>query len=167
MSNSDNPILPDWEVSQWFNTDGPIHVTDLRGRVALVHTFQMLCPGCVLKALPQIRRVHEQYASDELAIIGLHTVFEHHDAMRPEALQVFMHEFGIRYPVGVDAPSEDGQPVPRTMTRLGLRGTPSLLLLDRGGRLRLRHFGHIEDLQLGMALGRLLGEPDTSSANDS
>ena len=60
--------------------------------------------------------------------------------------------------MGVDAASADGGPVPRTMAQLGLRGTPTTLVLDRQGRLRLNHFGHVDDLPLGTILGRLLAE---------
>ena len=107
--------------AQWFNTDQPLRVADLRGQVVLVQAFQMLCPGCVMHAIPQARQVHEQFADQGVAMIGLHTVFEHHDAMRPHALAAFIHEYGLRFPVGVDAPSADGQPVPRTMARWGVR----------------------------------------------
>ena len=85
-------------------------------------------------------------------------MFEHHDAMQPHALAAFIHEYGLRFPVGVDAPSADGQPVPRTMARWGLQGTPTTLVVDRHGRWRLRHLGHVADLPLGAILGRLLSE---------
>lgn len=121
--------------AQWFKTDQPLRVVDLRGQVVLIHAFQMLCPGCVIHAIPQARQVHEQFADQGVAMIGLHTVFEHHDAMQPHALAAFIHEYGLRFPVGVDA-----------------------LVVDRQGRLRLRHFGHVPDLPLGAILGRLLSE---------
>ena len=150
--------MPEWDVAQWFNTDKPIRVADLRGQVVLVHAFQMLCPGCVIHAIPQARKVHELYGPQGVAVVGLHTVFEHHAAMLPHALQVFIHEYGLRFPVGVDAPSADGQAMPRTMRRLGLRGTPTTLVIDREGRLRAQHLGHVDDLPLGVLLGRLLAE---------
>lgn len=40
-----------------------------------------------------------------------------------------------------------------------MQGTPTLLLIDRAGRLRLQHFGTVDDLRLGAQLGRLLAEP--------
>lgn len=159
MDSSDAPAMPEWEVSQWFNTPKPIHVADLRGQVVVVHAFQMLCPGCVIHAIPQSRKLHELYADQGVAVIGLHTVFEHHAAMQPHALEAFIHEYGLRFPVGVDAPGADGNPIPRTMERWAMRGTPTTLVIDRRGRLRVQHFGQVDDLQLGVLLGRLLGEP--------
>ena len=150
--------LPEWQVDRWLNAPEALRVADLRGRVVLVHAFQMLCPACVTHGVPQAVRVHEAFGPDVLAVIGLHTVFEHHAAMAPHALEAFVHEFRLRFPIGIDAPSEAG-PVPRTMGALGLHGTPTVLLLDRQGRLRAHGFGVIDDLSLGVALGCLLAEP--------
>lgn len=155
---SESPILPDWQVDQWFNTDSSLSLLQLRGRVVLLHAFQMLCPGCVSHALPQAERVHRDYAGQGVTVIGLHTVFEHHAAMLPVALAAFLHEYRITHPVGVDVAVRDGNPVPLSMRRYGLRGTPSLMLVDRSGRLRLHEFGRIDDLRLGLWLGRLLVE---------
>jgi hypothetical protein len=154
MNASITSALP-WHVSQWFNTDQPIALDALRGRVVAIHTFQMLCPGCVSHGVPQAVRLHEIFPADRLAVIGLHTVFEHHDVMTPRALQVFIHENRLRFPVGVDEPDPNG-PIPRTMAAWGLRGTPSLVLLDREGSVHLSHFGRIDDLALGAVIGGLI-----------
>jgi len=42
----------------------------------------------------------------------------------------------------------------------GLRGTPSVVLIDRAGRVRQNHFGQIGDLELGAHIGSLLAEPE-------
>jgi hypothetical protein len=117
----------------------------------------MLCPGCVSHAVPQAERVHREYARAGVTVIGLHTVFEHHAAMTPVALEAFLHEYRITHPVGVDVAGEN-DPVPVTMRRYEMRGTPSLMLIDRAGRLRLHEFGRVDDLHLGMEIGRLLAE---------
>ena len=39
-----------------------------------------------------------------------------------------------------------------------MRGTPTLILIDRAGQLRLHEFGRMDDLRLGMVLGQLLAE---------
>jgi peroxiredoxin len=157
------PALPDWQVSRWFNTEGPLRLADLRGRVVMIHAFQMLCPGCVAHGLPLAARVHERFGGDGVAVIGLHCVFEHHEAMRPEALQAFIHEYRLQFPIGVDRPSPDGS-IPLTMAQWRLQGTPSTLLLDREGHLRLHHFGALDDLHLGVAIGRLLAQPHAAAA---
>ena len=39
------------------------------------------------------------------------------------------------------------------------RCTPTLILIDRAGRLRLQHFGLVDDLRLGAQIATLLSEP--------
>lgn len=118
----------------------------------------MLCPACVSHSIPQSQRARRLYPADEVAVIGLHTVFEHHDVMGPAALKVFLSENRITYPVGVDLHDTDSS-IPATMRAYSLQGTPSQILLDRSGRVRSSRFGMVEDLALGTAIGRLLAEP--------
>ncbi|MBI4754340.1 MAG: redoxin domain-containing protein [Betaproteobacteria bacterium] len=148
-------MAPGWQASQWFNTEQPLSLAQLRGKVVLLHAFQMLCPGCVSHGVPQAERVHRQYATEGVAVVGLHTVFEHHGAMTPVALEAFLHEYRVTHPVGVDM-AVAGDPIPATMRRYGMQGTPTLILIDPAGRLRLQEFGRIDDLHLGVLIGRLL-----------
>ncbi|WP_284614696.1 redoxin family protein [Aquabacterium humicola] len=149
---------PPLEVSDWLNAPAPLTLDGLRGRVVALHAFQMLCPGCVAHGVPQAQRLQRTFDESELAVIGLHTVFEHHAVMGAQALRVFVSEYRVTFPVGIDAPGDEG-PIPRTMAAYGLRGTPSLVLIDRAGRVRLNHFGAADDLALGAVIGRLLSEP--------
>ena len=121
----------------------------------------MLCLGCVSHGLPQASRVHATFSADQVAVVGLHAVFEHHAAMTPVSLQAFLHEYRIAFPVGVDAPSADAcNPIPVTMQAYGMQGTPSMVLIDRNGHLRHHAFGAVEDLALGAAIATLIAEED-------
>ena len=151
-------LAPPLSASRWFNTTTPITLEALRGRVVVLHAFQMLCPGCVAQGLPQAKRVQQTFQSDEVVVLGLHTVFEHHAVMGPDALKAFLYEYRIEFPVAVDSPAT-GSSIPSTMQAYELRGTPSLIVIDRQGVVRLNHFGHIEDLQLGALIGALISEP--------
>lgn len=153
---------PALRVSRWFNSD-PITLEQLRGRVVVLHAFQMLCPGCVSHALPQAAAIAEAFAPTEVAVIGIHTVFEHHAVMGADALQAFIHEYRIRYPVAIDEADPAGD-IPLTMQAYRLRGTPSLLLIDRSGAVRLHHFGRLDDLRVGALIGRLLAETGAGAA---
>ncbi len=153
---------PAWSVSRWFNADAAPTLETLRGRVVFLHAFQMLCPGCVQHAVPQSLKVAAAFADAELSVIGLHAVFEHHAVMGPDALQVYLHENRIRYPVAVDAYRDDDptrHPLPLTMQAYAMQGTPTLMLIDRRGRLRRQQFGLVDDLRLGAEIATLLAEP--------
>ena len=151
------PPAPELQVARWFNVETPLTLAALRGKVVVIEAFQMLCPGCVSHGLPQAQRVRRLFAEAQVAVLGLHTVFEHHAAMTETALAAFLHEYRIAFPVAVDAPADSG-PIPRTMAAYGLRGTPSLLLIDKQGQLRREFFGQVEDLVLGAEIAVLLGE---------
>jgi hypothetical protein len=154
---------PELQVSHWLNTDSPMSLAGLRGRVVVLHAFQMLCPGCVAHGLPQAAKIRETFPEADVAVIGLHTVFEHHAVMGVEALKVFMHEYRIDFPVGVDQAST-GSDIPLTMQAYGMQGTPSLVLIDRKGIVRLHRFGRMDDMQLGALIGQLVMEASENCA---
>ena len=151
-------MAPPWRMSAWVNTPAPIMLEAQRGHVVVACAFQMLCPGCVAHAIPQMKAVHELFSPQGVVVVGLHTVFEHHEAMTVTALHAFAHEYGLHFPIGVDTPTDDGGPVPQTMAVYRMQGTPTLLLIDRAGRLRRQIFGHVPDLHLGADIMRLLAE---------
>ena len=153
-----NATPPPWQVREWLNADAPLSLESLRGKVVLLEAFQMLCPGCVSHGIPQAQRARQAFPEDALAVVGLHTVFEHHEAQgSAAALKAFLHENRVRFPVGIDAHA-DGDPIPLTMRAYAMQGTPTLLLYDRAGRLRLQRFGTVEDMALGAAIATLLAE---------
>ena len=152
-----NSIAPDLLISSWINTELPIALSDLKGRVVVLHAFQMLCPACVSHGIPQASAIHAAFPQTDLAVVGIHTVFEHHDAMNAIALKAFVHEYKIGFPIGIDMPDAVSG-IPITMQRFGMRGTPSLIVLDRKGIVRLHHFGRLDDMRLGALIGQLLAE---------
>ena len=159
MAETAYPLAPELQVTQWFNSPVPISLSDLRGKVVVIEAFQMLCPGCVSHGLPQAKRVSEAFSRDDVVVLGLHSVFEHHCAMRPHALEAFLHEYRIGFPVGVDQQSDiESTALPKTMQAYQLRGTPSLLVIDQAGRLRLNLFGQEDDMKLAATISRLVFE---------
>lgn len=149
-------MAPELMVSQWLNTNVDISLEKLRGRIVVIEAFQMLCPGCVSHGLPQVKSVHDTFSRDRVAVIGLHSVFEHHAAITPISLEAFLFEYGLSFPVAVDQAGDND--IPLTMQAYDLRGTPSLVIVDKQGHLRAKHFGQISDLQLGAEIATLLAE---------
>jgi hypothetical protein len=151
-------FAPELAVSEWFNTPEPLSLAGLRGRPVFLHSFQLLCPGCVSDAIPQVRRIETLFGNTDLQIIGLHTVFEHHVAMSPVTLKAFISEYRLTSPIGVD--QADGRSdIPLTMQRFGLRGTPSSVLIGRDGAIIHQAFGVEDDLLLGARLALALSAP--------
>ncbi len=152
------------KVETWLNTSEPVSLTALRGRVVVVEAFQMLCPGCVSHGLPQAQRVHRTFSREHVVVLGLHSVFEHHQAQGVVSLKAFLHEYRVPFPVAVDAPSEQGR-LPQTMSAFQFGGTPTLLLFDKNGALRKQTLGEVPDMVLGSEIMSLIKEGDGLEPN--
>lgn len=153
---------PELMVSEWLNTPMPISLAQQRGKVVVIEAFQMLCPGCVSHGLPQAQRIADTFSTDDVTVIGLHTVFEHHEAQGTRAaLKAFLHEYKFGFPVAIDQQSNEH--IPKTMATYQLSGTPSLILIDRQGQIREQHFGSISDLAVGAQIMQLVCESADSS----
>jgi thiol-disulfide isomerase/thioredoxin len=148
---------PPLQISAWLNSP-PLTLSALRGKVVMLHVFQLHCPACVALATPQAQRVHERFASSGVIVLGLHSVFERHDEAGPAELDRYVGNERLTFPIAIDTPDGNGG-IPLTMKAYQLDGTPSVVLIDRAGRLRMKRLGHLPDLELGAALGRLLQEP--------
>jgi hypothetical protein len=142
--NPENP--PELKVAQWFNTE-PLSLAKLKGRVVALLAFQMQCPGSLRHSLPQAQRLARAFNDEQVAVIGLHTVFENHKDMTPELLEAFLKQEHIDFPIAIDKPN--GTELPLTMDAYGMQGTPTLLLFDRQGRLRRHYLGAVDDVRLG------------------
>jgi hypothetical protein len=157
---------PELLVHSWFNTDRPLLLAGLRGRVVVLSAFQVLCPNSIATGIPQAQRIYETFAPSDVAVIGLHATFEHHDAFSSAVLKAFVHEYRLRFPIAIDQPSPSS-PIPLTMERYKMRGTPSLVLIDRHGYVRKHTFGAVDDLRLGAEIGALTQEADSATVQRS
>jgi peroxiredoxin len=153
---------PELSVHTWFNTEHPLHLSALRGRVVVLVAFQVLCPISISCGIPQAQRIHETFAPSDVAVIGLHTTFEHHDAYAGAVLKAFIQEYRLKFPIALDSASIGG-PIPQTMDRYKMRGTPSLVLIDRNGLIRKHAFGAAEDLRIGAEIGALTQESSAAA----
>ena len=152
--NQTATMAPSWTTTAWLNSD-PLKLEDMHDRVVVLEAFQMLCPGCVSAALPQAQKLTKVFG-EEIEVVGLHSVFEHHDAMTETALRAFVHEYKLTFPIGIDAHNAFNEPV--TFVEYEMRGTPTTVLIDRAGRLRAHHLGAVDDMALARAITQLVME---------
>jgi hypothetical protein len=157
IMSSSSAAAPELLVQSWFNTDRPPTLASLRGRVVVLCAFQVLCPHSVAVAIPQAKRIHETFEPKDVSVIGLHATFEHHDAFSTAVLKAFIQEYRLKFPIALDQPNTAG-PIPHTMEAYKMRGTPSIVLIDRLGVVRMHAFGAVDDLRLGAEIGALTQE---------
>jgi hypothetical protein len=157
---------PELLVQTWFNTERPLLLSGLRGRIVVLAAFQVLCPNSISGGIPQARRIYETFEPKDVAVIGLHATFEHHDAVSWAMLKAFIQEYRLKFPIALDEPNP-ASPIPHTMERYKMRGTPSLVLIDRNGCVRKHAFGAVDDLRIGAEIGALIRELGTAELTQS
>jgi cytochrome c biogenesis protein CcdA/thiol-disulfide isomerase/thioredoxin len=139
-------------IEAWLNSP-PLRLADLRGKVVLVDFWTFACSNCA-RTLPSLERWHARYADEGLVVIGVHTpefAFERERAN----VEAAVRRFGIDYPVALDNRYE-------TWTAWRNRYWPSLYLVDREGRLVLRHEGEGDYEEIERAIEAAL-RPDAAS----
>lgn len=118
-------------IAQWHN--GPaLRMADLRGKVVLINFWTYSCINCI-RTLPYISQWHAQYQAQGLVAIGVHTpefAYER-DASR---VAVAIARLRLLYPVAQDNRYA-------TWHRYENRYWPASYLIDKGGRIRMKHFG--------------------------
>jgi len=157
---------PELLVQTWFNTDRPLLLSGLRGHVVVLAAFQVLCPNSIGGGIPQAQRIFETFEPKDVVVIGLHATFEHHDAFSTAMLKAFIHEYRLKFPIALDQPNPSS-PIPHTMERYKMCGTPSLVLVDRQGLVRKHAFGSVDDLRIGAEIGALVQESQSAQLSRS
>jgi peroxiredoxin len=157
---------PELLVQTWFNTDRALTLSALRGRVVVLAAFQVLCPISIASGVPQAQRIFETFSPSDVTVIGMHTTFEHHDAFNTAVLKAFIQEYRLKFPIALDQ-ANPGSPIPHTMDRYKMRGTPSLVLIDRHGMIRKHAFGPVDDLRMGAEIGALTQETGSAALTRS
>src|SRR3954451_9189063 len=63
---------PDFpEGLQWLNTDRPISIRELRGKIVLLDFWTYCCINC-MHIIPNLKKLEKKYP-DELVVIGVHS----------------------------------------------------------------------------------------------
>ena len=149
---------PEWAVSEWINGDpGPLE--NHRGRVVLLHFFQLWCPGCNHFSIPLFHRWEEKYgARDDVLIISIHSVFEGHSFQSANRLHGFVADKEIDHPVGIDDYADSSDRTPITMRRYRTGGTPQVVIIDKKGEIRFSHLGGFDSARAERLIDQLLRE---------
>ncbi len=145
-ATTDPRPAPSWENSSWLNTEAPLQLEQLRGRVVLLNFWVFTCGNCT-RTLPSLVTFDSLYRAKGLALIGIHTpefppyAGEHDRGNLARALT----RYGVDYPNAQDNDS-------RTWNRYGIRFWPSFVLIDKRGRIRYEGAG---EFHLGDATHRM------------
>ncbi|KPK85107.1 MAG: alkyl hydroperoxide reductase [Phycisphaerae bacterium SM23_33] len=110
---------------EWLNTDKPLSLRALRGKVVLLDFWTYCCINC-MHVVADLKRLEAKYPS-ELVVVGVHsgkfTTEKETDNIRQAVLR-----YGIAHPVVNDADMAVWQ-------QYGVRAWPTLVLIDPAGKV--------------------------------
>ena len=135
------PASPEITVDELIG-QGPVKLSELRGKVVLLDFWATWCTYCV-KTMPRLNALHEKYKDRGLVIIGLNE-FEGNVQGRPatraeelEFFRDFKRKMKVPYDFAVAADARNDAP-------FGVAGLPTAVLVDRRGRVRFLTIGASE-----------------------
>ena len=121
-----------------------LRLSDLRGKVVMVDFWASWCGPCRQEAAT-LNRIYSAYAGRPVEFVGIN-VWD-----TPDAAEVFLVEFGVAYPTGIDG---DGA----IALEYGVRGIPEKFFIDADGTIRRKYVGPMPEDVLRGALDELLAE---------
>ena len=109
----------------------PVTLESLKGKIVVINFWGIWCGWCV-KELPDLQKLHEQYAADpDVAILTID------NDQNPSDVPPWMKQRGFTFPVLLD----DGY-----VTKVGVHAFPTTWFLDREGRKVFEKVGWSEKL---------------------
>lgn len=123
------PDFPDG--LQWLNTERPLSLRELRGKVVLLDFWTYCCINC-MHILPDLKRLERKYA-DELVVIGVHSA-KFFTEQETENIRQAILRYEIEHPV-----VNDNQMV--VWQQYAVRAWPTLVLIDPSGKIVGYHSG--------------------------
>ena len=123
---------PELNNEVWLNTDRPLRLADLRGKVVLLDMWTFGCVNC-RNVIPSLRDWYTKYNEQGLVVIGNHYPefsYEQDLGNLKDAIQ----RLNVPYAVAQD--NNGG-----TWQAYRTRYWPTLFLIDKRGHLRYTHIG--------------------------
>ncbi|HEX8091522.1 MAG TPA: thioredoxin-like domain-containing protein, partial [Blastocatellia bacterium] len=117
---------PDFPAGiEWLNTDRPLFLRELRGKVVVLDFWTYCCINC-MHIIPDLKKLERKYAS-ELVVIGVHSAKFAGERETDNIRQAILR-YEIEHPVVNDKDMTVWQ-------QFGVRAWPTLLLIDPAGKV--------------------------------
>ena len=122
--------------ADWFNTDNPIRLADLKGRIVLLDFWTLCCINCI-HTLPDLALIEARYPG-VVVVIGVHTPKFDNEKKSASVLKAILR-YEIKHPVVSDADR-------KIWGAYNCNHWPTLVLIDPDGKFRgfAKGEGHLE-----------------------
>ncbi len=140
---------PELTNTVWLNTDAPLRLANLRGKVVALEMWTFECINCQ-HVIPALEEWYRTYKDQGLVIIGNHYP-EYEYETNLDHLKAAVARYGIQYPVAQDNAGT-------TWQAYSAEYWPTLYLIDKSGRIRYIHIGEGDYGQTETAIQTLLAE---------
>jgi DNA-binding beta-propeller fold protein YncE len=115
----------------WINTDSPLALSQLRGKVVVLDFWTYGCINCI-HIIPDLERLEEEYA-EELVVIGVHSAkFDNERAT--ENIREVVVRYDLEHPVVNDGDFE-------VWRAFGVQAWPTVFVIDPAGNVSGYHAG--------------------------
>jgi thiol-disulfide isomerase/thioredoxin len=136
-------------ITGYINTPAPIKLTDLKGKVVLVHFWTYTCINCI-HTIPHLNDWYQKYSNKGLVIVGVQTP-EFSAEKNIDNVKTAVHNFQIKYPVILDNNYA-------SWNAYGNNYWPRDYLVDDQGYVRYSHIGEGDYNQTEQMIQSLLAE---------
>jgi peroxiredoxin len=109
-----------------------VTLADLKGKAVLIDFWATWCGPCE-ESIPYWEKIHQKYGSDRFTVIGVDEDAE------TNVVAPFVKSHKMAYPILLD-------PDNRAYDAYGVRGLPTLYLIDADGKLRNQWVGFSDDV---------------------
>ena len=133
----------------------PRSLADYRGKVVLLDFWYRGCGWCI-RAMPQLKQLADDFPRDKVAVLGMNNDRNLDDA------RLVIEKMGLNYETLKNGGNENG-----IHAKYGVRGWPTLVILDGAGVVRHVHSGYSPTLRqkLGDKIRELLDENIAAAPN--
>jgi thiol-disulfide isomerase/thioredoxin len=147
--------VPEIAMPQWVGAK-PKPVAELKGRVVLAYFWAHWCGDCK-RQMPVLKQLQDKYGSQGLTIVGPTQLYGYisrgQDATPEQEMAYLRGEYQKQHPI----PSWMSVPVSgENFLRYGVSTTPTLMLVDRQGIVRLYNPGNLPYETLAEKIEKLL-----------
>lgn len=109
----------------WLNTDKPISIADLKGKIVLLDFWTFCCINCI-HTLPDLAKLEKKYEK-ELVVVGVHSAKFDNEKVT-ENIRKAINRYQIQHPVVNDADM-------KIWSRYEVSSWPTLVLVDPEGQI--------------------------------